>query len=50
VSTRLLVYCATLMAAGLGVREAVQVTMVEPLSDDPEVKAGLEEVVKAVFA
>lgn len=49
VSTRLLVYCATLMAAGLSVREAVQVTMVEPLSDDPEVKAGLEEVVKAVF-
>lgn len=49
VSTRLLVYCATLMESGLAVRDAVHVTMIEPLSDDPEVKAGLEEVVKAIF-
>ncbi|CAA7617837.1 Protein NorQ [Candidatus Terasakiella magnetica] len=49
VSTRLLVYCATLIAAGVDLREAVQATMIEPLSDDPEVKMGLEEVVRAVF-
>ncbi|MEO5375925.1 MAG: CbbQ/NirQ/NorQ/GpvN family protein [Alphaproteobacteria bacterium] len=49
VSTRLLVYCATLMAAGLDDREAIQATMIEPLSDDPEVKAGLQDVVRAVF-
>ena len=49
VSTRLLVYCATLLAAGVSLGEAVQATMVEPLSDDPDVKAGLAEVVRAVF-
>jgi len=49
VSTRLLVYCATLMGAGVGIAEAVQATMIEPLSDDPDVKKGLEEVVRAVF-
>ena len=49
VSTRLLVYCATLMQAGLAIRDAIQVTMIEPLSDDPEVKAGLEDVARAIF-
>jgi nitric oxide reductase NorQ protein len=49
VSTRLLVYCATLVAVGVSVREAVRVAMIEPLSDDPEVKRGLEELVTAVL-
>ncbi len=49
VSTRLLVYCATLIAAGLPIREAVQVALIEPLTDDPDVKKGLTEVVRAVF-
>ncbi len=49
VSTRLLVYCATLMVAGVGIAEAVQATMIEPLSDDPDVKKGLQDVVRAVF-
>jgi nitric oxide reductase NorQ protein len=49
VSTRLLVYCATLIAAGMDLRDAVQVAMIEPLTDDSDVKAGLEAVVQAVF-
>lgn len=49
VSTRLLVYCATLVAAGMDWDTAILSTIVEPLSDDPDVKAGLLEVVKAVF-
>ncbi|CAA7626286.1 CbbQ/NirQ/NorQ/GpvN family protein [Magnetospirillum sp. UT-4] len=49
VSTRLLVYCATLVAAGLPLREAVQAAMIEPLTDDADVKKGLDEVVLAVF-
>jgi len=49
VSTRLLVYCATLISAGVPLLEAIQATMVEPLSDDPDVKKGLQEVVRAVF-
>jgi nitric oxide reductase NorQ protein len=49
VSTRLLVYCATLINAGLPVREAVQAAMIEPLTDDVDVKKGLDELVLAVF-
>lgn len=49
VSTRLLVYCATLIAAGMNWDQAVQAAIVEPLSDDADIKAGLVEVVRAVF-
>ncbi len=49
VSTRLLVYCATLIAAGMAVADAVQCAMIEPLTDDADVKKGLDEVVRAVF-
>ncbi|MGE5547615.1 MAG: CbbQ/NirQ/NorQ/GpvN family protein [Solirubrobacterales bacterium] len=49
VSTRLLVYCATLIAAGMPIRQAVQAAMIEPLTDEPDVKKGLDEVVLAVF-
>lgn len=49
VSTRLLVYCATLVQAGMPIREAVQAAMIEPLTDDLDVKKGLDEVVLAVF-
>ena len=49
VSTRLLVYCATLVQAGMALREAVQAALIEPLTDDPDVKKGLDEVVLAVF-
>jgi nitric oxide reductase NorQ protein len=48
-STRLLVYCATLIAAGMKERDAIQAALIEPLTDDSDVKAGLEEVVRAVF-
>jgi nitric oxide reductase NorQ protein len=49
VSTRLLVYCATLVQAGMPIAEAVQAAMIEPLTDDVDVKKGLAEVVLAVF-
>lgn len=49
VSTRLLVYCATLVNAGMPIRDAVQAAMIEPLTDDHDVKKGLDEVVMAVF-
>jgi nitric oxide reductase NorQ protein len=47
VSTRLLVYCATLVAEGLPVAEAAEVALIEPLTDEPDVKDGLREVVRA---
>jgi nitric oxide reductase NorQ protein len=44
-STRLLVYAATLINSGLGIREACQAALVEPLTDDDETLKALLEVV-----
>jgi nitric oxide reductase NorQ protein len=49
VSTRLLIYCATLIAGGRPVLEAAQATLVEPLSDDADVQEGLLEAIRATF-
>jgi nitric oxide reductase NorQ protein len=49
VSTRLLVYCASLIAAGMSHADAVRTAMIEPLTDDADVKAGLMQVVDAVI-
>lgn len=49
VSTRLLVYCATLVADGMPVEKAAHSTLVEPLSDDEDVIAALEELVRHAF-
>ncbi|MCW8914785.1 MAG: CbbQ/NirQ/NorQ/GpvN family protein [Magnetovibrio sp.] len=48
-STRLLVYCATLITSGMSALDAARAALIEPLSDDDDVKAGLEEVVRATF-
>lgn len=49
VSTRLLVYCATLMADGVSLDEAVNCALIEPLTDDAEVKKGLIELARVVL-
>ena len=49
VSTRLVVYCASLIAAGMSHEQAVHAAMIEPLSDDADVKAGLVQVAAAVL-
>ena len=49
VSTRLLVYCASLIAAGMRTDLAVRAALIEPLSDDADIKAGLMQVVEAVL-
>jgi len=49
VSTRLVVYCATLIAAGASIADAVLAGMIEPLTDDADVKAALLEVARAVI-
>ena len=49
VSTRLVVYAATLIAQGMGVARAIEAAMIEPLSDDADVKRGLRDLVAAVF-
>lgn len=49
VSTRLIVYAASLIAAGLPRQEAVMAAIIEPLTDEPEVRAGLVEIARAVL-
>lgn len=49
VSTRLVVHCATLIRAGTRPMTAVRAAMIEPLTDDADVKLGLAEVVRAVM-
>lgn len=48
-STRLLVYAAKLMNSGVPVRDAVRTAVVEPLTDEPDVKQGLLDMVDAVY-
>jgi nitric oxide reductase NorQ protein len=49
VSTRLVVYAATLIRNGMPVERAILTAMIEPLSDDADVKRGLLDLVTAVF-
>lgn len=49
VSTRLLVYCATLVRDGMPIERAIKVALIEPLSDDADIKQGLNDLVATVF-
>ena len=49
VSTRLVVYAASLIAGGMAVGRAIDIAMIEPLTDDADVKAGLRDLVTAVL-
>lgn len=49
VSTRLVVYAATLIAGGMDMNRAITAAMIEPLTDDEDVKRGLADLVVAVF-
>jgi nitric oxide reductase NorQ protein len=49
VSTRLVIYTATLIAQGMPTDRAILAAMIEPLTDDADVKRGLLDLVTAVF-
>lgn len=49
VSTRLVVYCAALIKDGMPIERAVSAALIEPLSDDDDVKRGLFDLVAAVY-
>ncbi len=49
VSTRLVIYAATLIAQGMPIDRAIEAAMIEPLSDDADIKRGLLDLVTAVF-
>ena len=49
VSTRLVIYAATLIRQGMAVDRAILAAMIEPLTDDADTKRGLLDLVTAVF-
>lgn len=49
VSTRLLIYAATLMAGGMGVEQALEAAVIEPLSDEPDVQQALRDLVATIY-
>lgn len=49
-STRLLVHVGSLIADGISPRRACDVALAQALTDDPDVRAAVTQVVTAVFA
>ena len=49
VSTRLLVYCASLIHDGMPIGRAIEAALIEPLSDDADVKQGLRDLVATIY-
>jgi len=49
VSTRLVIYAATLIAKGMPIERAIEAAMIQPLTDDADIKRGLLDLVTAVF-
>ena len=49
VSTRLLIYAATLMANGMAVSQAIEAAIIEPLTDDEDTQAALRDLVSTVY-
>ncbi len=49
VSTRLLIYAATLIAGGMGFDQAIEAAIIEPLSDDADIQLALRDLVAATF-
>jgi nitric oxide reductase NorQ protein len=50
ISTRLLVYAATLMQRGVAPQDACRMALVRPITDDADIRATLDHAITAVFA
>lgn len=50
ISTRLLVYAATLIKGGVAPRDACRMALVRPITDDADIRATLDHAIDAVFA
>ena len=48
-STRLLNYAGTLIVGGVGVKDACQMAMVKPITDDVEVRETMQTSIEAIF-
>ena len=49
VSTRLLIYAASLIAAGMTVDRAIEAAIVDPLSDEPDMQQALRDLAASVY-
>jgi nitric oxide reductase NorQ protein len=49
VSTRLLIYAATLIREGIPADQACDVAVARPVTDDPDMQRSILELVKAIF-
>ncbi len=49
VSTRLLIYAATMIAGGMSVDRALEAAIIEPLSDEPDTQAALRDLAAVVY-
>ncbi|MDN5788434.1 CbbQ/NirQ/NorQ C-terminal domain-containing protein, partial [Pseudorhodobacter sp.] len=49
VSTRLLIYAATMIVAGMTIPQALEAAIIEPLTDDADVQTALRDLVAAVY-
>ena len=49
VSTRLLIYAATLIAQGMAVEQALETAVIEPLTDDEDVQAALRDLIATIY-
>ena len=50
ISTRLLVYAATLMNGGVAVRDACRMALVRPITDDADIRDTLDHAIDTIFA
>jgi nitric oxide reductase NorQ protein len=50
VSTRLIVYAATLIRQGVAATDACRMAMVRPITDDADIRATLDHAIDAIFA
>jgi nitric oxide reductase NorQ protein len=49
ISTRLVVYAATLMQRGVDAQDACRMAMVRPITDDADIRSTLDHAINAVF-
>ena len=49
VSTRLLIYAATLIAGGMEIDPALEAAVIEPLSDEPDVQQALRDLICTIY-
>jgi nitric oxide reductase NorQ protein len=50
ISTRLLVYAATLMGEGIPAADACRMALVRPITDDADIRSTLDHAIDAIFA